>query len=87
MRATWDKLPECTFGNFEIARVKQEQYQNFQKSRRLKKSPETNWNQYLLTAGNYKSESDYQITALMMQCQFQSIAWLVLARILESLAL
>ena len=32
-RANWDKLPECIFENFEIARVKQGQFQNFQKSR------------------------------------------------------
>ena len=29
----WYKLPECIFLNFEIARVKQGQFQNFQKSR------------------------------------------------------
>ena len=33
-RAIWDKLPECILVNFEIARVKREQYQNLQKSRR-----------------------------------------------------
>ena len=32
-RAIWDKLPECIFKNFEIARVKQGQFQIFQKSR------------------------------------------------------
>ena len=32
-KAIWDKLPECIFGNFEIARVKRGQFQNFQKSR------------------------------------------------------
>ena len=31
-RAIWDKLPKCMFENFEIARVKQGQFQNFQKS-------------------------------------------------------
>ena len=31
--ANWDKLPERIFENFEIARVKREQFQNFQKSR------------------------------------------------------
>ena len=30
-RAIWDKLPECIFENFEIARVKREQFQIFQK--------------------------------------------------------
>ena len=28
-----DKLPECIFENFEIARVKRGQFQNFQRSR------------------------------------------------------
>ena len=28
----WDKLPWCIFENFEIAWVKQGQFQNFQKS-------------------------------------------------------
>ena len=32
-KAIWDKLPECIFENFEIARVKRGQFQNFQKSR------------------------------------------------------
>ena len=32
-RAIWDKLPECTFENFEIVRVKRGQIQNFQNSR------------------------------------------------------
>ena len=32
-RAIWDKLPECIFENFKIARVKRGQFQNFQKSR------------------------------------------------------
>ena len=32
-RAIWDKLPECIFDNFEIARVKRGQFQHFQKSR------------------------------------------------------
>ena len=30
-RAIWDKLPECIFENFEIAQVKREQFQIFQK--------------------------------------------------------
>ena len=33
VRAIWDKLPESIFKNFEIARVRQAQFQNFQKSR------------------------------------------------------
>ena len=33
-RVIWDKLPECIFEYFEIARVKQGQFQNIQKSRR-----------------------------------------------------
>ena len=32
-RAIWDKLPEYIFENFEIERVKQGQFQIFQKSR------------------------------------------------------
>ena len=32
-RAIWDKLPECIFENVEISRIKQVQFQNFQKSR------------------------------------------------------
>ena len=32
-RPHWDKLPECIFESFEIAQVKQEQFQNFQKPR------------------------------------------------------
>ena len=32
-RTILDKLPECIFENFEIARVKQGQFQIFQKSR------------------------------------------------------
>ena len=31
-RAIWDKLHDCIFENFEIAQVKQAQFQNFQKS-------------------------------------------------------
>ena len=31
-RAIWDKLPACIFENFDIARVKREQFQNSQKS-------------------------------------------------------
>ena len=31
-RVIWDKLPECIFGNFEIAQVKRGQFQNFQES-------------------------------------------------------
>ena len=27
----WDKLPECIFKKFQIARVKRGQFQNFQK--------------------------------------------------------
>ena len=32
-REICDKLPECIFENFEIARVKRGQFQNFQKLR------------------------------------------------------
>ena len=32
-RAIWGKSPECIFENFETARVKQGQFQNFQKLR------------------------------------------------------
>ena len=32
-RAIWDKLPDCIFENFEIARIKGGQFRNFQKSR------------------------------------------------------
>ena len=32
-RAIWDELPECIFEYFDIALVKQGQFQNFQKSR------------------------------------------------------
>ena len=32
-RAIWDKLPKLVFENVEIALVKREQFQNFQKSR------------------------------------------------------
>ena len=32
-RAIWDKLSNCIFEYFEIARVKLEQFQNFQQSR------------------------------------------------------
>ena len=32
-KAIWDKLPERIFENFETVRVKQGQFQNFQKSR------------------------------------------------------
>ena len=32
-RAIWDKLPKCIFGNLEIGRLKQGQFQIFQKSR------------------------------------------------------
>ena len=28
-KAIWDKLPECIFENFEVARVKRGQFQNF----------------------------------------------------------
>ena len=28
-REIWEELPECIFENFEIARVKREQFQNF----------------------------------------------------------
>ena len=31
-RAIWDKLPESIFENFEIARVKRQNFQNFKKS-------------------------------------------------------
>ena len=31
-KAIWDKLSECIFENFEIARVKRGQFQKFQKS-------------------------------------------------------
>ena len=34
-REIWNKLPECIFEKFEIARVKRGQFQNFQKSRGL----------------------------------------------------
>ena len=34
-RAICDKLPESIFENFEVAQVKREQFQNFQKSRGL----------------------------------------------------
>ena len=34
-RAIWDKLPECIFEDFEIARVKREQFQNFSKITRV----------------------------------------------------
>ena len=30
-RTIWDKLPYCIFENFEIARVKRGQFQNFEK--------------------------------------------------------
>ena len=30
-RTIWDKLPKCTFEKFEIARIKQGQFQFFQK--------------------------------------------------------
>ena len=32
-RGIWDKLTYCIFENFQIARVKRGQFQNFQKSR------------------------------------------------------
>ena len=43
-RANWDKLPECIFENFEIARVKQGQFPVFQNHEGdlSQKSPETN---------------------------------------------
>ena len=43
-RANWDKLPECIFENFEIARVKQGQFPVFQNHEDdlSQKSPETN---------------------------------------------
>ena len=71
-RAIWDKLPECIFGNFAIARVKRGQFQSFQKSPgwfipKIAKtkhvisglSHQTNFPLKLisLTAGNYKSVS------------------------------
>ena len=31
-RAVWEKLPGCIFENFDIARVKRQQFQSFQKS-------------------------------------------------------
>ena len=31
-RAIWDKLPECIFENYGIARVKRVQFQNLKKS-------------------------------------------------------
>ena len=42
--AIWDKSPECIFENFEIARVKRREFQNFQKCARaiyLKLPPQT----------------------------------------------
>ena len=43
-RVIWNKLPECIFENFEIAQVKQEQFQNFKNHADdlSQKSPETN---------------------------------------------
>ena len=32
-RVIWDKLPDCIFENFDTARVKRGQFQNFQKTR------------------------------------------------------
>ena len=32
-KAIWHKLPQCIFENFKIGRVKQGQFQNFQKLR------------------------------------------------------
>ena len=57
--AVWDKLPECIFENFEIARVKFFKNHDGDLSQ---KSPETTtkylyWNWHLLRAGNYKSAS------------------------------
>ena len=34
-RTNWNKFHECIFESFEFARVKQGQFQNFQKSRGL----------------------------------------------------
>ena len=34
INAIWDKVSECIFENFEVSRVKQEQFQNVRKSRR-----------------------------------------------------
>ena len=34
INANWDKVSECIFENFEVSRVKQEQFQNVRKSRR-----------------------------------------------------
>ena len=52
-KAIWDKLRKCIFEYFESARVKQELFENFQKSRGWF-IPKIAQSKYLLTAGNYK---------------------------------
>ena len=47
-KAIWDKLPECIFLNFDIARIKQGQFENFRKLRGLTKP---NTNQKLVITG------------------------------------
>ena len=51
-RAIWDKLPKCVFENFEIARVKRGQFQNFQKSRGwfIPKTAQTKRDYWLITS-------------------------------------
>ena len=50
-RANWDKLPECIFENFEIARVKQGQFPVFQNHEGdlSQKSPSQTYDYRLIT--------------------------------------
>ena len=50
-RTIWHKLPECIFENFEIARVKRGQIQNFENPKGwfILKSPEPNMWLLLIT--------------------------------------
>ena len=50
--ANWDKLPERIFENFEIAWVKREQFQNFQKSQKIARTKRDYWLIKTMVQGN-----------------------------------
>ena len=56
-RQIWDKLLKCIFKNFDIARVKREQFQIFQKSRGWF-IPKIAWTKHVITRNHTKPTNE-----------------------------
>ena len=67
-RAIWGKLLESIFESFEIARAKQEQFQNFQKPRGwfISRTAQT---KHVITGYSYQTKKHFVLKAISFKCK------------------